>query len=143
MTLKVHSTDQTAQRAARWHSATAETRAPRRPAFRRSGRKTGCAPGGFIVECGDEPSRFVFENRNDLHAMQETRPEPAEPMRGPDRPSARLFDGRDRPEAQPHRSIAAIGDRFGFSERPHFSRPFTSAFARTPAGNRARLAAQT
>ncbi|MFP4273717.1 MAG: helix-turn-helix domain-containing protein [Paracoccaceae bacterium] len=62
--------------------------------FRQLGREVRCEPGGFILERGDEPYRFLYESRNDLYVMKVARSVLAERVRDPDRLCARVFDGR-------------------------------------------------
>ena len=63
--------------------------------FRQLGRDITCAPGGFIVERGDEPYRFAYQARNDLLVMKIARSALAERLRQPDRLCATVFDGRE------------------------------------------------
>ena len=63
--------------------------------FRQLGRDITCAPGGFIVERGDEPYRFAYQARNDLLVMKIARGALAERLRQPDRLCATVFDGRE------------------------------------------------
>lgn len=61
--------------------------------FRQSGRDVSCDPGGFIIERGDEPYRFMYANPNDLFVMKVTKKTLSERIRQPDTLCARVFDG--------------------------------------------------
>lgn len=61
--------------------------------FRQLGREVSCAPGGFLIERGDEPYRFAYDVSNDLLVMKLPRPALAARLRQPDRFCATLFDG--------------------------------------------------
>lgn len=63
--------------------------------FRQAGREVRCEPGSFILERGDEPYRFSYDNPSDLYVMKISRQALAERMRQPDRLCARIFDGRE------------------------------------------------
>ena len=41
--------------------------------FRQMGRDVRCDPGGFIIERGDEPYRFLYERPNDLYVLKVSR----------------------------------------------------------------------
>lgn len=60
--------------------------------FRQMGRDVRCDPGGFIIERGDEPYRFMYENPNDLFVLKVGRKALAERVRQPDRFCARVID---------------------------------------------------
>lgn len=60
--------------------------------FRQLGREVRCDPGGLIVERGDEPYRFMYENPNDLFVLKVGRRALAERVRQPDRFCARVID---------------------------------------------------
>ncbi|WP_372885859.1 helix-turn-helix domain-containing protein [Shimia sp.] len=60
--------------------------------FRQLGRDVRCDPGGFIIERGDEPYRFMYENPNDLIVLKVGYQALAERVRQPDRFCARVFD---------------------------------------------------
>lgn len=60
--------------------------------FRQLGREVRCDPGGFIIERGDEPYRFMYENPNDLFVLKVGRRALAERVRQPDRFCARVFN---------------------------------------------------
>lgn len=61
--------------------------------FRQLGRDVTCAPGGFIVERGDEPYRFAYHSSNDLLVMKIAHKDLAARVRQPDRLCATVFDG--------------------------------------------------
>lgn len=60
--------------------------------FRQLGRDVRCDPGGFIIERGDEPYRFMYEKPNDLIVLKVGYRALAERVRQPDRFCARVFD---------------------------------------------------
>ncbi len=60
--------------------------------FRQLGKDVRCDPGGFILERGDEPYRFMYENPNDLFVLKVGRSALAERVRQPDRHCARVID---------------------------------------------------
>ncbi|UWQ92837.1 helix-turn-helix domain-containing protein [Aliisedimentitalea scapharcae] len=60
--------------------------------FRQLGREVRCDPGGFILERGDEPYRFLYENPNDLFVLKVSRKALEERVRQPDRFCARVFN---------------------------------------------------
>lgn len=60
--------------------------------FRQLGRDVRCDPGGFIIERGDEPYRFMYERPNDLYVLKVSRRALAERVRQPDRFCARVID---------------------------------------------------
>lgn len=60
--------------------------------FRQLGREVRCDPGGFIIERGDEPYRFMYENPNDLYVLKVGRKALEERVRQPDRFCARVFN---------------------------------------------------
>jgi AraC-like DNA-binding protein len=60
--------------------------------FRQLGKDVRCEPGGFIIERGDEPYRFLYEKPNDLFVLKVSRRALAERVRDPDRFCARVID---------------------------------------------------
>lgn len=60
--------------------------------FRQLGREVRCDPGGFIIERGDEPYKFLYENPNDLFVLKVSRKALEERVRQPDRFCARVFN---------------------------------------------------
>lgn len=60
--------------------------------FRQMGREARCEPGGFIIERGDEPYRFSYEQANDLCVLKVGRKALAERTRNPDRFCAQTFN---------------------------------------------------
>lgn len=60
--------------------------------FRQLGRDVRCDPGGFIIERGDEPYRFLYERPNDLFVLKVSRRALAERVRQPDRFCAQVID---------------------------------------------------
>ncbi|MEQ9694635.1 helix-turn-helix domain-containing protein [Shimia sp. SDUM112013] len=60
--------------------------------FRQLGRDVRCDPGGFIIERGDEPYRFMYENPNDLFVLKVGRKALEERVRQPDRFCAQVFN---------------------------------------------------
>lgn len=60
--------------------------------FRQLGREVRCDPGGFIIERGDEPYRFLYENPNDLFVLKVGRKALEERVRQPDRFCAKVFN---------------------------------------------------
>lgn len=60
--------------------------------FRQLGRDVRCDPGGFILERGDEPYRFLYERPNDLLVLKVGRKALSERVRQPDRFCARVID---------------------------------------------------
>ena len=60
--------------------------------FRQLGREVRCDPGGFILERGDEPYRFLYENPNDLFVLKVGRKALEERVRQPDRFCAKVFN---------------------------------------------------
>ncbi len=60
--------------------------------FRQLGREVRCDPGGFILERGDEPYRFLYENPNDLFVLKVGRKALEERVRQPDRFCARVYN---------------------------------------------------
>ncbi len=60
--------------------------------FRQLGRDVRCDPGGFIIERGDEPYRFMYEKPNDLYVLKVGRKALTERVRQPDRFCAQVFD---------------------------------------------------
>lgn len=63
--------------------------------FRQFGREVTCAPGGFILERGDEPYRFSYESPNDLLVMKVAHKSISERLRHSDKICATVFDGQD------------------------------------------------
>ncbi|NHX27909.1 DNA-binding protein, partial [Escherichia coli] len=60
--------------------------------FRQLGRDVRCEPGGFIIERGDEPYRFMYADPNDLFVLKVRKKVLAERVRQPDRFCARVVD---------------------------------------------------
>ena len=60
--------------------------------FRQLGKDVRCEPGGFILERGDEPYRFMYANPNDLFVLKVRKKVLAERVRQPDRFCARVID---------------------------------------------------
>lgn len=60
--------------------------------FRQLGRDVRCEPGGFIIERGDEPYRFMYADPNDLYVLKVTKASLGERVRQPDRFCACVFD---------------------------------------------------
>jgi AraC-like DNA-binding protein len=60
--------------------------------FRQLGKVVTCDPGGFIVQRGDEPYRFMHENSNDLFVLKVPKSSLAERVRRPDRYCAKVID---------------------------------------------------
>ena len=60
--------------------------------FRQLGRNVRCEPGGFILERGDEPYRFLYERPNDLFVAKVSKAALAERVRNPDRFCARVIN---------------------------------------------------
>lgn len=60
--------------------------------FRQLGRDVRCDPGGFIIERGDEPYRFLYDRPNDLFVLKVSRQALSERVRQPDRFCARVID---------------------------------------------------
>lgn len=60
--------------------------------FRQLGRDVRCEPGGFILERGDEPYRFMYERPNDLFVAKVSKTALSERLRQPDRFCARAID---------------------------------------------------
>ena len=60
--------------------------------FRQLGRDVRCDPGGFILERGDEPYRFMYEKPNDLYVLKVSRKALSERVRNPDRFCAQVID---------------------------------------------------
>ncbi|MGR1582598.1 AraC-like ligand-binding domain-containing protein [Thalassobius sp. S69A] len=60
--------------------------------FRQLGREVRCDPGGFILERGDEPYRFLYEKPNDLFVLKVGRKALEERVRQPDRFCAQVFN---------------------------------------------------
>lgn len=60
--------------------------------FRQLGREVTCEPGGFILERGDEPYRFMYERPNDLFVAKVSKAALSERVRQPDRFCARTFN---------------------------------------------------
>ena len=60
--------------------------------FRQLGRDVRCDPGGFIIERGDEPYRFMYRDPNDLFVLKVGRSALDERVRQPDRFCARVID---------------------------------------------------
>lgn len=62
--------------------------------FRQMNREVRCDPGGFIVERGDAPYRFSYEDRNDLFVIKVPKPMLSGYLRKPDQYCAEVFNGR-------------------------------------------------
>ncbi len=60
--------------------------------FRQLGKDVRCEPGGFIIERGDEPYRFMYDRPNDLFVLKVSRKVLSERVRDPDRFCARVID---------------------------------------------------
>lgn len=60
--------------------------------FRQMGRDVRCEPGGFLIERGDEPYRFMYEQPNDLFVLKVSKAHLSERIRQPDRFCAQVFD---------------------------------------------------
>lgn len=65
--------------------------------FRQLGRDVRCEAGGFIIERGDEPYRFLYDNPNDLFVLKVNRKALSERVRQPDRFCARVIDATQGP----------------------------------------------
>lgn len=59
--------------------------------FSQFGREVRCDPGGFIIERGDEPYRFLYADRNDLFVLKANKQTLADRLRQPDRFCAKPF----------------------------------------------------
>lgn len=59
--------------------------------FSQFGREVRCDPGGFLIERGCEPYRFLYTERNDLYVLKVSRSALTERLRDPDRFCARVF----------------------------------------------------
>ncbi|MBK5933415.1 AraC-like DNA-binding protein [Rhodovulum imhoffii] len=68
--------------------------------FRQLGYEVRCEPGAFLLERGDEPYRFAYEQSNDLLVLKVNRKVLSERVRQPDRFCARVF--------QTHTGAAAL-----------------------------------
>ncbi|MBW3099011.1 helix-turn-helix domain-containing protein [Pseudohoeflea coraliihabitans] len=62
--------------------------------FYQMNREVRCEPGGFILERGDAPYRFSYEEANDLLVLKVPKPLLGTYLREPDQHCARVFDGR-------------------------------------------------
>lgn len=62
--------------------------------FSQMGREVRCAPGGLILERGDEPYRFSYTQPNELCVLKVSRPMLLERLRDPDRFCAQTIDAR-------------------------------------------------
>ena len=60
--------------------------------FRQMGKDVRCDPGGFIIERGDVPYRFMYEKTNDLFVLKVSRKALSERVRNPDRFCAQVID---------------------------------------------------
>ncbi len=65
--------------------------------FRQMGKEVRCEPGGFIIERGDEPYRFMYARPNDLFVLKVGKSELSERVHQPDRFCARVFDATRGP----------------------------------------------
>jgi AraC-like DNA-binding protein len=61
--------------------------------FRQMNREVRCDPGGFILERGDAPYRFSYDNQNDLYVIKVPKPLLAGYVHNPDRYCAMVFSG--------------------------------------------------
>ena len=52
--------------------------------FRQLGRDVRCEPGGFLIERGDEPYRFMYEQPNDLFVLKVSKAHLCERIRQPE-----------------------------------------------------------
>lgn len=93
---------------------------PRRSAvsFSQLGREVVCAPGGMILERGDEPYRFSYERRTDLLVMKVPRDALAERLREPDRFCATIFDAATGAGALFRAMLAAVLEKGGGVDGP-------------------------
>lgn len=62
--------------------------------FSQMGREVRCAPGGLILERGDEPYRFSYTQPNELCVLKVSRPMLLERLCDPDRFCAQAIDAR-------------------------------------------------
>lgn len=60
--------------------------------FHQMGKEVQCDPGGFIIERGDEPYRFLYERPNDLFVLKVAKSDLLDRLRQPDRYCAQVFD---------------------------------------------------
>lgn len=60
--------------------------------FQQMGKEVTCDPGGFIIERGDEPYRFMYERPNDLYVLKVAKEDLTDRVRQPDRFCAQVFD---------------------------------------------------
>jgi AraC-like DNA-binding protein len=60
--------------------------------FSQLGREVRCAPGGFLIERGHEPYRFLYGSPNDLFVLKVGARTLAERIGAPDRLGASVFD---------------------------------------------------
>ena len=60
--------------------------------FQQMGKEVSCDPGGFIIERGDEPYRFMYERPNDLFVLKVAKSDLVDRVRQPDRFCAQVFD---------------------------------------------------
>lgn len=63
--------------------------------FVQFGREVSCEPGGFIIQRGDAPYRFMYANRNDLFVIKACETTLMERLRDPDRFCARPIGAGD------------------------------------------------
>lgn len=61
--------------------------------FLQLGREVRCAPGGFILERGDEPYRFAYGAAADLTVLKVAKAQLSDKLRNPDRFCALVLDG--------------------------------------------------
>lgn len=59
--------------------------------FSQFGREVRCAPGGFIIERGDEPYRFLYADRNDLFVLKTNKRTLTDRLHQPDRFCAKPY----------------------------------------------------
>lgn len=60
--------------------------------FRQLGKDITCDPGGLILQRGDEPYRFMYEDSNDLFVLKVAKSKLAERVSLPDRYCGRVVD---------------------------------------------------
>lgn len=80
--------------------------------FRQLGRDVKCDPGGFIIERGDEPYRFRYDQSNDLSVLKVSKAELSTRVMNPDRLCARVFDAT-RGAARLFTSMTALAQESG------------------------------
>lgn len=60
--------------------------------FRQLGKTVKCDPGGFIIQRGEEPYRFMYKDPNDLFVMKIKKASLSERLRQPDRFCSNVVD---------------------------------------------------